>query len=100
MAFIAPSDTPYGRIHRHAARLGTERHGRCTATSSNADRPSRSAVVPGAPSTGISCFANAAPIWNETMATDALSTAVLVDGWLDKRPIVAETRALRSSCAL
>lgn len=35
--------------------------------------------MPGAPSTGINCLAKAAPIWNETIATDALSTAALVD---------------------
>jgi hypothetical protein len=37
-------------------------------------------VVPGDPIAGISCFANVAPTWNDTMATVALVTAVALEG--------------------
>src|SRR4051812_6150226 len=37
--------------------------------------PRRSAVVPGAPTTGISCFASDAPTWNDSMAATRPATA-------------------------
>jgi hypothetical protein len=43
----------------------------------SADSPRRSAVVPADPATGISCFANDAPIWNEIIATIALESAAV-----------------------
>ena len=63
-----------------AARDGTERQGRCSTRSITADRPSRKAVVPADPIVGISCLANVAPIWNDTIATEALMTAAVIVG--------------------
>ena len=60
-----------------AARDGTDRQGRCSTRSSTADRPRRRAVVPAGPIVGISCLANVAPIWNDTIATEALMTAAV-----------------------
>src|SRR4051794_30349123 len=55
---------------------GTVRQGRCARQRIAAEIASRSEVVPGAPMIGISCFATAAPPWNDTIATIRLTTAV------------------------
>src|SRR5215510_11549719 len=60
-------------------RDGSDRHGRCSTQTISADRPRRSAVVPGAPIAGMSCFAIDAPAWNEAMATTRLTMAAAVD---------------------
>ena len=62
----------------NVAREGTVRQGRCIAMSSSAEMPRRSAVAPGAPTIGISCFATAAPTWNESIATTRLTTAAIM----------------------
>ena len=61
-----------------AARDGSERHGRCVSDRRSAEIPRRNAVVPGAPTIGISCFAIEAPAWKQIMATISATTAVAV----------------------
>ena len=65
-------------MRRVSLKPNRTRQGRHTAASSKAAMPSRKATAPEAPTSGNSPFANAAPIWKQSIATIRPATGTAI----------------------